>query len=152
MMKPTLDELIAWAEEWKAEGKLLDDSSGAKKFHATADALRELKALREAKGMPPCAICGAPSEYDEFELVVSNRDYNELRAHALHLAEWKLAIDHALVVSLQTTTDSYQCPSEALGALVQYEIVIATDPKVNGGKILVDEQEYLRLKAERNGK
>ena len=49
---------------------------------------------------------------------------------------WKAAIDHELV-TMGCTADSFSSPKEALNALIQWHIAVATDPMVNGGHKLV---------------
>lgn len=49
---------------------------------------------------------------------------------------WKQAIDHELV-TFGSTADSYLSPKEAIEALIDWNISLATDPKVNGGHKLV---------------
>lgn len=46
--------------------------------------------------------------------------------------EWKQAIDHELV-TLGSTADSYSSPKEAINALIEWHVSVATDPLVNGG-------------------
>lgn len=49
---------------------------------------------------------------------------------------WKAAIDHELV-TIGSTADSFSSPKEALNALIEWHIAVATDPAVNGGYKLV---------------
>jgi hypothetical protein len=51
--------------------------------------------------------------------------------------EAEIALDNALV-NMDRTLDSYPTAKDALDALIAWEIQIATDPRVNGGKKLVD--------------
>lgn len=66
--------------------------------------------------------------------------------------EWKEAIDEKLIVSLQTTIESYNNPHEAIKDLLDFEVQIATDPRTNGGfelcpvqKDSIEDQEFDKL-------
>lgn len=48
-----------------------------------------------------------------------------------HENEWKLAIDHELV-TMQSTADSYSTAQEAVSALIDWHVAVATDPVVSG--------------------
>lgn len=61
-----------------------------------------------------------------------------VEAEYAHLAAWKSAIDHELVVSLNTCADAYSDPRKAINDLIAWHIAVATDERVNGGKRLVD--------------
>lgn len=50
--------------------------------------------------------------------------------------EWKQAIDYELV-TFGTTADSYSSPKEAINVLIDCNVSLATDPKVNGGYMLL---------------
>lgn len=50
--------------------------------------------------------------------------------------KWKAAIDHELV-TIGSTADSFETPAEAVAALIDWHIKVATDPAVNGGYKLV---------------
>ena len=49
---------------------------------------------------------------------------------------WKECIDQELV-TLESTADSFASPKDALKAIIDWHVAIATDPAVNGGFMLV---------------
>ena len=50
-------------------------------------------------------------------------------------------LDEALIIGPQTTLDSFETPKLALEHLIGWEVKVATDPCVNGGYVLVKNQE-----------
>lgn len=57
---------------------------------------------------------------------------------------WIQAIDEALVVSwvgVADAEDSYEVAKEKLAKLINWHIMVATDPSVNGGYALVKKLE-----------
>lgn len=49
------------------------------------------------------------------------------------------ALEHELGVFLHKTISDYDNPATALSTLIEWHIKAATDPRVNGGKVLVDD-------------
>ena len=64
-----------------------------------------------------------------------------------HIDTWKNAIDDALSTFLYTT-DDFKTAKDAIDRLVQLNIDIATDPAVNGNRVLVDRKDIHLWRAE----
>lgn len=41
------------------------------------------------------------------------------------------------LIQIQATIESFATPAAALSALIDWHVAVATDPRVNGGKVLV---------------
>lgn len=107
-----------------------------------------IEADRQARGNADAStIGGEPVAYKAYvQKVPDHCDRVVWRDRYYHLPiegatqqtsdEWKQAIDHELV-SFGTTADSYSSPKEAINALIDWNVSLATDPKVNGGYKLV---------------
>lgn len=52
------------------------------------------------------------------------------------------ALDHQCVI-MGTTLGSYDCTKDALNAIIDWHVAVALDPKVNGGKVLVDQHSAI---------
>lgn len=105
--------------------------------------LKALENLAEDVKKPP----NRPSE-----LVMHRADYRAIREAGFGspcelLAAWKhkeakendvaSALEHELSI-MGATLGSYKSPAHAITALISWHCGIETDPKVNGGKVLVD--------------
>ena len=60
---------------------------------------------------------------------------------------WKNTIDH-LLVEFGYTADCFKTPKQAIDRLIQWNIDIATDPAVNGNRVLVDRKDIQLWRAE----
>ena len=64
------------------------------------------------------------------------------------LKPYRDAVDDAAIVTW--TLNDNLTPKEQLAKIIEFEIQVATDPKVNGGKVLEDEQRIAELEALRS--
>lgn len=50
---------------------------------------------------------------------------------------WREAVEHELA-TMHATADSYATPLDAVRAVIDWNVMVSLDPRVNGGKRLVD--------------
>lgn len=82
---------------------------------------------------------GQPMTIDEI-VAELNQAAHAGYAKSHEALEQELSVMHATVAS-------YSSATEALKALIDWHVQVALDPKVNGGKVLIDEGELSGLHA-----
>lgn len=87
------------------------------------------RAAIEADRQASEPVCGAP---------INNKEVCG-EQNVIHVPQnkWEAAIGHELANTMNRTTDSFKTPAEAIAALIDWNIKVATDPAVNGGYKLV---------------
>lgn len=69
----------------------------------------------------------APQNPDEPILAMAADELDAALSQPAEPDEWKLAVDHELT-NMQTTADSYPSAKEAVKALIEWHVAVATDP------------------------
>jgi hypothetical protein len=67
----------------------------------------------------------------------------EINKLVKEMSEWKEAVDRELVI-LESTADSYTSPREAVKAVIDWNVAVATDPKVNGNEQFIKDIEITK--------
>jgi len=113
-------------------------------------------------GTPPCASGAALSDAEEQAILCCINDYDNepavepntrilaglrsilSRASSSQANGWTRACDQALVcanLGIANADDTFEVAQDKLRQLIEWEIAVAIDPKVNGGYVLTKESK-----------
>lgn len=111
----------------KPDGKLV---------HAS-DYDRDTQELRRDNAQLQFALEQETAAYIKLE---SERDELRAKVEAMRACGWVRAADQEMICShigVASKGDSYELAREKLASLIEWNVQVATDPSVNGGKMLV---------------